>query len=164
MPLRPSPFPLSSAPYNVDSTMVTRYLSNLSCAPGVMKLITPAGVLDFRSVKSASDFSYSSPSYAGSGYRIVGDAAGENRIKCHTIICDVNHRSAFIDPFFSSGVHLAMTSALSAAATICASIRHHCHESQATDWHTRRVSTSYTRYWFFTLPRVQYVNYSTDSR
>ena len=59
---------------------------------------------------------------------------------------NTNDESAFIDPFFSSGVHLAMTSALSAAATVCASIRHHCHESQAADWHTRRVSTSYTRY------------------
>ena len=28
------------------------------------------------SVKSASDFSYSAPSYAGRGYRIIGDAGG----------------------------------------------------------------------------------------
>jgi len=146
LPLPPSPFASSCAPCSMDSTMVTRYLSNLSCAPGVVKLITPAGVLDLGSVKSASDFSYSSPTYAGNGYRIVGDAGGENGIKSHTTICDVNHKSAFIDPFFSSGVHLAMTSALSAAATICASIRRHCHESRAADWHTRRVSTSYTRY------------------
>lgn len=54
--------------------------------------------------------------------------------------------TAFIDPFFSSGVHLALTSALSASATICASIRGHCTESSAAEWHTRRVSTSYTRY------------------
>jgi hypothetical protein len=39
-----------------------------------------------------------------------------------------------------------MTSALSAAATICASIRGHCSETKASEWHTRRVSTSYTRY------------------
>lgn len=38
-----------------------------------------------------------------------------------------------------------MTSALSAAATICASIRGHCSEATAAEWHTRRVSTSYTR-------------------
>ena len=44
-----------------------------------------------------------------------------------------------------------MTSALSAAASICASIRNHCHELQAAGWHTRRVSTSYTRYRFLTL-------------
>lgn len=56
--------------------------------------------------------------------------------------------AAFIDPFFSSGVHLAMTSALSAAATICASLRRQCSEAEAALWHTRRVSTSYTRYAF----------------
>ncbi|KAG6898580.1 hypothetical protein C0993_005872, partial [Termitomyces sp. T159_Od127] len=50
------------------------------------------------------------------------------------------------NPFFSSGVHLALTSALSASATVCASIRGHCTESSAAEWHTRRVSTSYTRF------------------
>ena len=144
MPLPTSPFASSSAPYPVDSTIVTCYLSNLSFAPGVVKLITSAGTLNVGSVKSASDFSYSSPSYAGNGYRIVGDAGGKNLIQVQSSMLTM--KSAFIDPFFSSGVHLAMTSALSAAATICASIRNHCHESQAADWHTRRVSTSYTRY------------------
>ena len=86
MPLPSSPFPSSSASYTVDSKIVTCYLSNLSCAPGVVKLITAAGVLNVESVKSASDFSYSSPSYAGSGYRIVGDAGGKNSMKSHTVI------------------------------------------------------------------------------
>ncbi|KII95738.1 hypothetical protein PLICRDRAFT_129672 [Plicaturopsis crispa FD-325 SS-3] len=79
-------------------------------------------------VRSASDFSYSAPEYAGAGYRIVGDAG------------------SFIDPFFSSGIHLAMTSALSAAASICAARRGDCSESAAAEWHTRRVATSYTRF------------------
>ncbi len=52
---------------------------------------------------------------------------------------------AFIDPFFSSGVHLALTSGLSAAASIAASIRGDCPESDAAEWHTQRVSISYTR-------------------
>ncbi|EDR11534.1 uncharacterized protein LACBIDRAFT_247116, partial [Laccaria bicolor S238N-H82] len=110
-----------------DSAMVLRYLSNLSLAPGVVLLISSTGILNEGSVRSASDFSYSAPIYAGKGFRIVGDAG------------------AFIDPFFSSGVHLAMTSALSAAATICASLRGHCSEVEAAQWHTQRVSTSYTR-------------------
>ena len=54
--------------------------------------------------------------------------------------------TAFIDPFFSSGVHLALTSGLSAAASIAASIRGDCPESDAAEWHTQRVSMSYTRY------------------
>ena len=52
---------------------------------------------------------------------------------------------AFIDPFFSSGVHLALTSALSAASTICAALGGDCSERDAAEWHTKRVATSYTR-------------------
>ena len=52
---------------------------------------------------------------------------------------------AFIDPFFSSGVHLAMTGGMSAAATIAASIRGDCAEAVAALWHSKRVAISYTR-------------------
>ncbi|KAF5325854.1 hypothetical protein D9611_000019 [Ephemerocybe angulata] len=127
-PLPPSPFAESATPNSGNSALVTKYISSIGLAPGVVNLITQSGLMDEGSVKSANDFSYSSDSYAGEGYRIIGDAG------------------AFIDPFFSSGVHLAMTSALSAAATICASLRNHCTESEAALWHTRRVSTSYTRF------------------
>ena len=53
--------------------------------------------------------------------------------------------TAFIDPFFSSGVHLAFTSALSSACTIAASIRGHCSEREAQTYHELKVGTSYTR-------------------
>ncbi|KAG5636049.1 hypothetical protein H0H81_009245 [Sphagnurus paluster] len=122
---RPHPIRTFDTP---TSSMVERYLSNLSFAPGLVKLLTPGGKMIQGSVKSASDYSYSAPSYAGNRYRIIGDAG------------------AFIDPFFSSGVHLALTSALSAAASICASIRGDCSELDAGNWHTRRVATSYTRF------------------
>ncbi|KAJ7076866.1 FAD binding domain-containing protein [Mycena belliarum] len=118
----------SSAPNPTNSSMINHYLANISLAPGVFNLITAAGMMEAGSVQSATDFSYSAPSYGNTGYRIVGDAG------------------AFIDPFFSSGVHLALTSALSAASTICASLRGDCSEVIAADWHTKRVSTSYTRF------------------
>ncbi|KAJ7287278.1 FAD binding domain-containing protein [Mycena rebaudengoi] len=121
-------FSPSAAANPTGSTMVALYLLNIPLAPGILKLITDLGVMETGSVKSATDFSYSAPSYADCGYRIVGDAG------------------AFIDPFFSSGVHLALTSALSAASTICASIRGDCSEILAAEWHTKRVSTSYTRF------------------
>ncbi|KAF8639517.1 hypothetical protein AX17_001422 [Amanita inopinata Kibby_2008] len=127
-PLRPSPFanePISIPP---ERSTTSRYTSNLALAPGLVKLVNPNGKLVKGSVRSASDFSYSASSYAGNGFRIVGDAA------------------AFIDPFFSSGIHLALTSALSAASSICAAIRGHCSELQAARWHTTRVATSYTRF------------------
>ncbi|KAH9485155.1 Flavin-dependent halogenase armH1 [Psilocybe cubensis] len=144
-PLPPSPF-AATATVNPssESALVMRYLSNLSLTPGVVNLITTSGKLINGSVKSASDFSYSAPSYAGPGYRIVGDAG------------------AFIDPFFSSGVHLAMTSALSAAATICASIRGHCLETTAAEWHTRRVSTSYTRFQVVVLSAYKQIRSQSD--
>ncbi|KAF8895697.1 hypothetical protein CPB84DRAFT_1258377 [Gymnopilus junonius] len=143
-PLPPSPFPSMTTPFRIDSSMTMRYLTSLASAPGLMDLITSSGILEQGSVKSANDFSYSAPSYAGPRYRIVGDAG------------------AFIDPFFSSGVHLAMTSALSAAATICASIRGHCPENIASQWHTRRISTSYTRFQVVVLSAYKQIRSQSD--
>ncbi|KAJ7244197.1 hypothetical protein B0H12DRAFT_814044 [Mycena haematopus] len=119
--------PTCSTPNPTKSNLVNQYLCNLLLAPGIVELVGTA-VMEPGSVRSATDFSYSAPSYSDCGYRIIGDAG------------------AFIDPFFSSGVHLALTSALSAASTICASIRGDCTEAIAADWHTKRVSTSYTRF------------------
>ncbi|KAF8829405.1 hypothetical protein HHX47_DHR3000952 [Lentinula edodes] len=142
----------SSSDAQCECSLVGRYLANLRLAPGVARLLCGKDVvhngsdseheiqipieeeilhqqakLEPGSVRSASDFSYSAPSYAGNGFRIVGDAG------------------AFIDPFFSSGIHLAFTGALSAAATICASRRRNCTEVEAAMWHTKRVAVSYTR-------------------
>ncbi|TFY60324.1 hypothetical protein EVG20_g7463 [Dentipellis fragilis] len=79
-------------------------------------------------VRTASDYSYSASTYGGEGWRVIGDAG------------------AFIDPFFSSGVHLAMTSGLAAAVSVAASIRGDCTEAEAAEWHSQRVAVSYTRF------------------
>lgn len=51
------------------------YKEELRFAPGVLQFI---GTGELRTdIKSASDYSYSASSYAGEGYRIVGDAGGE---------------------------------------------------------------------------------------
>ncbi|KAG7090996.1 hypothetical protein E1B28_010063 [Marasmius oreades] len=139
-----SPFAPDTAPNPTNSRMTARYLSNISLAPGLFKLITAEGRMETGSVKSASDFSYSAPAYAGRSYRIVGDAG------------------AFIDPFFSSGIHLAMTSALSAASTICASIRGDCSEEEAARWHTSRFSTSYTRFQVVVLSAYKQIRAQSD--
>ncbi|CAL1707408.1 unnamed protein product [Somion occarium] len=109
------------------------YLSQLHhLAPGTMELIGARGKLrnadNSNAVRSASDYSYSAPTYSGDHFRIAGDAG------------------AFIDPFFSSGVHLAFTGGLSAAVTIAASIRGHAPETDACQWHDAKFSTSYTRF------------------
>ncbi|TFY67299.1 hypothetical protein EVG20_g3988 [Dentipellis fragilis] len=135
-----------------DSTMgnlLTRYHAALELAPEVIALIgsgtltkgkghrgTPTEAeLNSNSeedsvpvIRTASDFSYSSTSYGGEGFRISGDAG------------------AFIDPWFSSGIHLAMTGALSASASIAAVIRGECTEQEATAYHSQRVGVSYTRF------------------
>ncbi|KAL5513601.1 hypothetical protein ACEPAH_4000 [Sanghuangporus vaninii] len=66
--------------------------------------------------------------YALPGCRLVGDAG------------------AFIDPLFSSGVHLALTSGLTAALTICAAVRGDCTEEEAANWHSDKVRGNYS--WF----------------
>ncbi|KAL5483577.1 hypothetical protein ACEPAI_8809 [Sanghuangporus weigelae] len=93
-------------------------------------------------IKSASDYSYSASAYSLPYARIVGDAG------------------CFIDPYFSSGVHLAFSSALSAATTICASLKGSenqgggggggggggCSEDEAMKWHDKKVAVGYTRF------------------
>ncbi|KAI0724125.1 FAD/NAD(P)-binding domain-containing protein [Fomitopsis betulina] len=140
------------------STLAERYRGFLQLAPGVQGLIGEGELVDVvgegmgeqqdeaaagRAVKSASDYSYCADVYAGEGWRIVGDAG------------------AFIDPFFSSGVHLAMTGGLSAAASICASIRGHCKESEAARWHSSRVAISYTRFLVVVLSAYKQIRAQT---
>ncbi|KAF7554693.1 hypothetical protein G7Z17_g2692 [Cylindrodendrum hubeiense] len=102
------------------------YLENLKLAPNLLALIGDGEQID--KVKSASDYSYSASAYAFPYARIIGDAG------------------CFIDPYFSSGVHLAVVGGLSAAATICASIRGDTNEAAAADWHSKKVADAYTRF------------------
>jgi len=110
---------------NIQST-ADFYHSELAMAPNLLQLLSGGSLVS--DVKSASDFSYSSSSYATPYTRTVGDAG------------------CFIDPFFSSGVHLALTGGLSAAATICASIRNHCTEEAAANWHSGKITEAYSRF------------------
>ncbi|KAH7118685.1 hypothetical protein B0J13DRAFT_590084 [Dactylonectria estremocensis] len=102
------------------------YLENLKLAPNLLALIGDATQVD--KVKAASDYSYCASSYAFPYARIIGDAG------------------CFIDPYFSSGVHLALVGGLSAAATICASIRGDVQETEAADWHSKKIADAYTRF------------------
>ncbi|KAI0280415.1 FAD/NAD(P)-binding domain-containing protein [Russula aff. rugulosa BPL654] len=131
-----SAYSKSSPPNGHDipqSSTPSQTTPGLDLVPGLKRLLGSKGKMvrgegELSTVRTASDYSYSASSYAGENYRMVGDAA------------------AFIDPFFSSGVHLALTSGLSAAGSIAASIRGDCPESDAAEWHTQRVGVSYTRF------------------
>lgn len=135
--------------------MLARYQTLLSLAPNLFSLIGDGTLISKSScnalrsstdplVRSAADFSYSAPRYAGNGFRIAGDAGGTWHVY-NLYDKFFTNKLAFIDPLFSSGVHLAMTSALSAAASICASIRGDCSEVAAAAWHSKRFALSYTR-------------------
>ncbi|KAE8346272.1 hypothetical protein BDV24DRAFT_147493 [Aspergillus arachidicola] len=107
-----------------------RYLSWLKLAPRLNGYLTGGKMVT--GLKSASDFSYDSSSYAFPYARVAGDAG------------------CFIDPFFSSGVHLAITGGLSAATTICAAIRGDCDEVAAARWHSTEVKEGYS-HWLITV-------------
>ncbi|CAI7637180.1 unnamed protein product [Penicillium glandicola] len=102
------------------------FLQHMNDAPMISELLENATLVS--EVKSATDWSYSASSYASPYIRIVGDAG------------------CFIDPLFSSGVHLAFTGALSAAASICAAIKGDCTEQTAVGWHSEKIREAYTRF------------------
>ena len=145
-PPRPIPSSVSSSTH--------RYLETLELAPGLKKLLGDGRLVDHLAsdddnrslVHTASDYSYSADRYAGNGWRIIGDAGGQSWELAYRCFADLTAILAFIDPFFSSGIHLAFTGALSAAVSISASIRGDCGEDEAASWHTERVTTSFTRF------------------
>ena len=102
------------------------YNKLIEMAPRVKELLSEAELVT--DVKSASDWSYTASAYHIPNARICGDAG------------------SFIDPLFSSGIHLAVTGGLSAAATIAASIRGDCDEQTAGSWHSKKTVESYTRF------------------
>ncbi|KAJ8488641.1 hypothetical protein ONZ51_g3445 [Trametes cubensis] len=148
--------PRDSLSARTSSTLAERYLSFLPLAPGILDLIGDGELVTIKTegeddeeaegpmARSASDYSYSATEYAGPGWRVVGDAG------------------SFIDPFFSSGVHLAMTGALSAAASIAASIRGDCTEAESAVWYSNRVSVSYTRFLIVVLSAYRQIRAQSE--
>ena len=102
------------------------YKESLKLAPNVLKIIGKGELVT--EIKQASDWSYSATAYSSPYVRIAGDAG------------------CFIDPYFSSGVHLACASGLSAAMTICAVKKGDCDELTAAKWHSTKVAEGYTRF------------------
>jgi flavin-dependent dehydrogenase len=103
------------------------YKESLKLAPNCLNIIGKDAEL-VSEMHHASDWSYSASSYASPNVRIVGDAG------------------CFIDPYFSSGVHLALASGLSAAMTICAARNGEVDELTAIKWHSSKVAEGYTRF------------------
>ncbi|KAJ7623852.1 putative halogenase [Mycena polygramma] len=122
---------------------IQHYHNQLKLVPGITRFLSGAKFLG--EVKSAGDYSYSATQFAGPNYRIAGDAG------------------AFIDPFLSSGVHLAFAGGLAAASSIAASIRGQCTEEEAVRFHDTKSATSYTRYLLVVLSAYRQITAQSDS-
>src|SRR6202012_5987955 len=101
------------------------YREYLKLAPQISDMLLDAEIVS--DMRQASDWSYSASAYAGPYFRIVGDAA------------------AFVDPYFSSGVHLALTNGLAAARSVQASPRGRPDERAAAKWHATKFAENSTR-------------------
>ncbi|KAJ8495367.1 hypothetical protein ONZ45_g12901 [Pleurotus djamor] len=110
------------------SGLEDHYLEQIKLAPGVIGRIGEKGTYIPGSVRSTADFSYHATTYSGDHFRIIGDAA------------------AFVDPLFSSGVHIGMTGALAAACTILGSLKGQVTEPEACAWHDAKIGISQTRF------------------
>jgi flavine halogenase len=102
------------------------YRDGLARAPQITGMLASARMV--QPVRTWRDYSYISDAFAGPGYRLVGDAA------------------AFIDPLFSTGVHLAFLGAVSAAATIASRIRDEVDEDAAITFHDGCIRKAYVRF------------------
>lgn len=102
------------------------YRRGLDLCPDILRLLEKATFEG--ELRQWSDYSYVADSFSGPNFRLAGDAA------------------AFIDPLFSSGVHLALVGGLASAATICASMRGEVSEAEAGQFHDRYVRKTYTRF------------------
>ena len=90
-------------------------------------------------VRVETDYSYSADRFCGPGYMIIGDAA------------------CFLDPLLSTGVHLALYSALNAAACIASVQRGEVAEDAAHGFFEFAFRRAYAR--LFALVNVMYERY-----
>jgi flavin-dependent dehydrogenase len=89
--------------------------------------------------RAETDYSYCADWFCGPGYMMVGDAA------------------CFLDPLLSTGVHLALYSALNAAACIASTYRGEVDEATASGFFEFSYRRAYTR--LFALVNVMYERY-----
>lgn len=64
-----------------DTSLIAHYKRQIQFTPNTLALLGGATMFktaDAPMVSSTSDFSYQATHYAGPGYRIIGDAAGES--------------------------------------------------------------------------------------
>ena len=101
------------------------YLDAIEACPLIHDLVKPGKLVT--NMKTEQDYSYIADKLTGPGYFLVGDAA------------------CFIDPLLSTGVHLAMHSAMLCAACIGSIQRGEVSEQDAMTFFERSYSQTYLR-------------------
>jgi flavin-dependent dehydrogenase len=105
------------------------YHRAIADCPLMTKICAPATLVS--DVMLESDYSYASESFCGPGYFLCGDAA------------------CFLDPLLSTGVHLAMLSALLSAASIASLLRGEVSEERALSFFEKSYRQAYLRFLVF---------------
>lgn len=120
-----------------QSDLKTFLWDTIKLCPAVHERMTEATLID-DVARATGNYSYVSSRMSGPGYLLVGDAY------------------AFVDPVFSSGVYLGMSSAVLAADVVDGSLRHPRTEAALQRRYEKRVRTAIKRFsWFifrFTSP------------
>ena len=116
--------------------------AQVALAPGTRQLLSDATLVDEPNVER--DWSYTSKQFAGDGYVLVGDAA------------------CFVDPLFSSGVHLALGSATLAAAYVQSALEQPEQRQQAAQLYESLYRKQYD-YFHVTAQLFYGTNRSADS-
>ncbi|KAF5387396.1 hypothetical protein D9757_005783 [Collybiopsis confluens] len=114
-------------PDGAKYSITEHYNNQFQWAPHVTEFVS-GGQMIPGTTHSASDYSYWAKGYSGDHYRLVGDAAN------------------FVDPFFSTGIHISISGGLAAAATICSSMRGDVDEKTAGKWHDMKVGMLHLRF------------------
>jgi len=101
------------------------YLEAIAESPMVSDLLSEATFTG--EMRTEQDFSYTAETYAGPGFFLRGDAA------------------CFLDPLFSTGVHLGMFSAMVGAAAIGSIFRGEISEEAAIEFYQASYRSAYLR-------------------
>ncbi len=112
-----------------EKTMAGLYQDAIAGCP-LMAGMT-AGARLVSELKVEQDYSYASEAFTGLGYFLIGDAA------------------CFLDPLLSTGIHLAMYSAMLAAASIASVLKAEVSESEAADFYEQSYRAAYLRFLVF---------------
>ena len=121
----------------------TRFLQAQVASSGETRALLADAELEGEA-KVERDWSYRSRSFAGEGWALAGDAA------------------CFVDPLFSSGVHLALGSGAMAAEYVTAALKRPSRRAEAARKYQEAYERQY-RYFHLTAQLFYGTNRSTDS-